>query len=53
MGDSFPADLQTPKEQMEFGFVVLVQDQKNSTEVVDEHQFNTNNLAEVSEYLVD
>lgn len=52
MGDSYVADLQTPKE-MGFGLVVLVQQESNKTEVIDKHQIVTNTLAEVSQYLVD
>lgn len=52
MGDSYAADLQTPKE-MGFGLVVLVQSENNKTEIIDEHQLVTNNLEGVSQYLVD
>lgn len=47
IGDSFAADLQTPKEQLGFGWVILFQDGMRNAEVIDKHQFNTGNLASV------
>lgn len=47
IGDSFAADLQTPKEQLGFGLVILFQDGMENTEIVDKHQCNTGNLANV------
>jgi FMN phosphatase YigB (HAD superfamily) len=51
LGDSFAGDLQTPKEQLGFGLVVLFQKDKNSTEVVDKHQLTTGKLNEVGNFL--
>ena len=50
MGDSFAADLQTPKEQLGFGLVVLCQEEKTGVEIVDEHQIITGNLGEIISY---
>jgi len=52
IGDSYGADLQTPKEKMGFGLAVLYQHGKENTEVIDEHQINTGNLFEVTRLLV-
>lgn len=52
MGDSYGADLQTPKEKMGFGLTVLYRHGKENTEVVDGHQINTGNLFEVAKFLV-
>lgn len=52
MGDSYGADLQTPKEQMGFGAVILFQHGKEDTGVVDEHQITTGNIFHSIEYLV-
>lgn len=51
IGDSFAADLQTPKEQMGFGLAVLYQDGKKEAEVIDEHQIITGNLEEIVSYI--
>jgi FMN phosphatase YigB (HAD superfamily) len=51
IGDSFSADLQTPKEQLDFGWVVLFQDGKENTDIIDEHQITTGNLATIIPYL--
>lgn len=51
IGDSFAADLQTPKEQLGFGWVILLQEGMKNTEIVDEHQINTGNLANVISYV--
>ncbi len=50
-GDSFAADLQTPKDHMGFGLVVLYQEGKKDTEIIDEHQITTGNIATITEYL--
>jgi len=50
-GDSFGGDLQTPKEKMGFGLVVLVDRTKPHLEVVDEQQINTDNLMNVVDFL--
>lgn len=52
MGDSYTADLQTPKEKMGFGLVLLFQHGREETEIVDAHQINTGNLEEVASYLI-
>lgn len=51
IGDSFAADLQTPKEKLNFGLVVLFQEGKEDTEVNDEHQITTGNLQEVTKLI--
>jgi len=52
VGDSFGGDLQTPKEQMGFGLVVLFQKDKTKTEIIDEYQIITGNLSEVANFLI-
>lgn len=52
VGDSFGGDLQTPKEQMGFGLVVLVNRDKEQLEIVDRHQLNTNDLSHITEFLI-
>ncbi|MDD5147128.1 MAG: hypothetical protein PHV63_01060 [Candidatus Daviesbacteria bacterium] len=52
VGDSFGGDLQTPKEKMGFGLVVLFEKDRSNTEVVDEHQITTGILSEVANFLV-
>lgn len=49
-GDSFGADLATPKE-MGFGMVVLFQDDRTDTQVDDSRQITTGNLSEAANYL--
>lgn len=51
-GDSFAGDLQTPKEQLGFGIVALMQKGKETTEVIDQHQVDTGNLYEVANFLI-
>lgn len=51
MGDSFPADLQTPKEKLGFGLVVVFHEGLNNTEVIDKNQIKTGNLQEVSSFI--
>ncbi len=51
MGDSFGADLQTPKEKMGFGLAVLYQHEKVNTDIVDEHQIITGDLFSTSDFL--
>ncbi len=53
MGDSFGADLQTPKEKMGFRLAVLFQHGKESTDVVDDHQIVTGNLASTLDFLTE
>ncbi|MDO8582925.1 MAG: hypothetical protein Q7R51_00150 [bacterium] len=53
LGDSFAGDLQTPKEKMGFGLVVLFQKGRKSTEVIDPHQITTGNLFDVAKYLTE
>lgn len=50
MGDSFPADLQTPKEKMGFGLVVLFQE-GIETKKVDSQQVNVGNLLDTKSFL--
>lgn len=52
LGDSFAADLVTPKE-MGFGLVVLFQDDRAGKTVEGERQITTGNLSEVANYLSD
>jgi hypothetical protein len=51
IGDSFAADLQTPKEQMHFGLSVLYEKGKDTTEIFDKHQLVTGNLSTIIDYL--
>lgn len=51
IGDSFTGDLQTPKERLGFGLVVLFQKDKLETEVIDEHQITTSRLSDVVNFL--
>ncbi len=53
LGDSFAGDLQTPKEKMGFGLVVLFQKGRKSTEVTGPHQITTGNLLDVANYLIE
>lgn len=50
-GDGYVADLQTPKEKMGFGLVVLYQEGKTDTEVVDEQYVIMGNISEVTKFL--
>lgn len=52
IGDSFGGDLQTPKEKMGFGLVVLFKKGLDKTQVVDEHQIITGKLSDITNYLV-
>ncbi len=52
IGDSYTADLQTPKEQMGFGFVILFQPGKEGTDFVDDHQITTGNIYNAIKYLI-
>lgn len=52
LGDSYAGDLETPKEKMGFGLVVLMQKEKQ-TELIDAHQVNTGDLSEIAEMLVE
>lgn len=51
MGDSYAADLQTPKERMGFGLVVLFDEGRKRPKLVDKHQITTGNLFDVANYL--
>ena len=51
IGDSFAADLQTPKEQMGFGLSVLYKNGSEHTEIIDEHLIATGSLAEITKFL--
>ncbi len=51
IGDAFLADLQTPKEQLHFGLVILYEQTSIGTKIVDKHQINTDNLSSVRQYL--
>lgn len=53
MGDSFPADLQTPKEQLGFGLVVFFHEGMDNTEIVDNNHIKTGNLHNVTSYISD
>lgn len=50
-GDSFAGDLQTPKEQMGFGLVILFEKGKETTKVVDSRQINTGDVSQVLQYI--
>ena len=52
MGDSYSADLQTPKEMMDFGLLVLFQHGRDKTEVTDNRQIVTGNLFQATDFLV-
>lgn len=51
IGDSFTADLKTPKEKMGFGLVVLYQKGKANLEINDPHQITTGNIFEIVHFL--
>lgn len=50
IGDSYAADMATPKEKMGFGLVVLYKEW-TKTEVIDEHYLVTGNLVEITKFL--
>jgi hypothetical protein len=50
LGDSFGGDLQTPKEQLGFGLVVL-RERNHTLQVDDEHQLTVGNLGDVAQFL--
>lgn len=50
LGDSFGGDLQTPKERLGFGLVVLREKTKTTTEVNDSHQLSLGDLREVEKF---
>lgn len=52
IGDSFVSDLQTPKEQLGFGMVVLIDRSGEPLHFVDSQQVNTNNLIEIGDLLI-
>lgn len=51
IGDSFAGDLQTPKEKMGFGLVVLFQKDRSTTVQEDEREIVTGDLSEVLSYI--
>ena len=51
LGDSFGGDLQTPKEALGFGLVVLRGSSKTKTEAVDDHQVNLSDLQAIEQFL--
>jgi phosphoglycolate phosphatase-like HAD superfamily hydrolase len=51
IGDSFMGDLQTPKEQLNFGLVVLREKDREQTLVDDTSQIVVGNLDEVKQFL--
>jgi len=51
LGDSFAGDLQTPKEQLGFGFVVLRESNRTDPVVDDAHQLTTGSISVASSYL--
>lgn len=51
LGDSFTGDLQTPKEQLGFGLVVLRESGKNTTEVDGVNQLTVGSLQELANFL--
>lgn len=50
-GDSFKGDLQTPKEQLDFGLVVLYKKDQPETIAEGENFISTGNLHEITKYL--
>lgn len=51
VGDSYSADLQTPKEQLGFGLTILLSQQVKDSTWVDERQLTTNTLASIPRLL--
>ncbi len=51
VGDSFSGDLQTPKEKLGFGLVVLFNKGINETVIIDEREVHTGHLAEIATFL--
>lgn len=51
LGDSFGGDLQTPKEQLGFGLVVLRNSECSKTHINDTHQVTLGNLVEIERFL--
>lgn len=51
LGDSFGGDLQTPKEKMNFGLVVLRDEKANSAFINDTHQITVGNLTQVVNFI--
>ncbi len=52
LGDSFDGDLQTPKQKLGFGLVVLRENKRTKTKVNDNHQLSVGNLLEITNYLL-
>lgn len=52
VGDSFGSDLETPKDKMGFGLVVLINRTSSHFEIIDEHQVNTSDLSKITELVV-
>lgn len=51
LGDSYKADIQTPKEKLGFGLVVLRENHREECVVEDEQQLTTGNLTDATQYL--
>ncbi len=51
LGDSFAGDLQTPKEKLHFGLVVLRENNRHQTQVDDAHQITVGNLMDITQHL--
>lgn len=51
VGDSYGSDLQTPKEQMGFGLVILIDRTSSGTEIEDLHQINTDDLSQIVRFI--
>lgn len=48
LGDSFGGDLQTPKEKLHFGLVVLRENGRTDTQIDDAKQITLGNLLQVT-----
>lgn len=51
LGDFYMADLQTPKDKLGFGLVVLREKERTNTTVHDPHYISTGNLTDICSYL--
>jgi hypothetical protein len=51
LGDSYAGDLQTPKEQLGFGLVVLREDGHTQPEIVDAHQITVSDVHDTVQFL--
>lgn len=52
LGDSFAGDLQTPKELLSFGLVVLREKDRQEIKINDTHQISVSDLREATKFLV-